>query len=248
MASLQRTPQANLPCPTWVWSNNSNVHVAKDRSWFGDDYVSLNSAINSMTGTLIEVIGIGTVDLPTKASPNRNGPRSHGTLRLRNVLHAPSIICNIIGSPVLDDYHVVTLVSGTSSGSIHRLSDSRRIAYFMPAPQAARFFQVRLSGPPVGPKVGPPPFDPFTKYLLRVEWPDSERKKHDNAQLLLLDKDIDEGPLRANENAWVKKHYGDEFKFLQAHGLSIFKEKDRAEGRIIVRNMISRNNEETSAT
>ncbi|RYC78982.1 hypothetical protein BFJ63_vAg18142, partial [Fusarium oxysporum f. sp. narcissi] len=197
---------------------SNKTSVAKDRSWFGDDYVSLNSAINSMTGTLIEVIGIGTVDLPTKASPNRNGPRSHGTLRLRNVLHAPSIICNIIGSPVLDDYHVVTLVSGTSSGSIHRLSDSRRIAYFMPAPQAARFFQVRLSGPPVGPKVGPPPFDPSTKYLLRVEWPDSERKKHDNAQLLLLDKDIDEGPLRANENAWVKKHYGDEFKFLQAHG------------------------------
>ncbi|KAG7408506.1 hypothetical protein Forpe1208_v011969 [Fusarium oxysporum f. sp. rapae] len=151
-------------------------------------------------------------------------------------------------TPVLNDYHVVTWVSGTSSGSIHRLSDSRRIAYFKPAPQAARFFQVRLNGPPVGPKVGPPPLDPSTKYLLRVEWPDSERNKHDNAQLLLLDKDIDEGPLRANENAWVKKHYGDEFKFLQAHGLSIFKEEDRAEGRIMVRTMISCDNEETSAT
>ncbi|KAI8404412.1 hypothetical protein FOFC_15907 [Fusarium oxysporum] len=269
MASLQRTHQANLPCPTWVWSNISNVQcvfpfrlapwlamqdrpsnktsVAKDRSWFGDDYVSLNSAINSTTGTPIKVIGIGTVDLPTKTSPNRNGPRSHGTLRLKNVLHAPSIICNIIGSPVLNDYHVFTSFSETSSGSIHRLSDGRRIAYFKPATQAARFFQVRLSGPPVGPKVGPPPFDPSTKYLLRAEWPDSERKKHDNVQLLLQDKDIADGPLKATENAWVKKHYGDEFKFLQAHGLSILKEEDRAEGRIIVRTMISRDNEETSA-
>lgn len=166
---------------------------------------------------------------------------------MKNVLHAPSIICNIIGSPVLNDYHVFTSFSETSSGSIHRLSDGRRIAYFKPATQAARFFQVRLSGPPVGPKVGPPPFDPSTKYLLRAEWPDSERKKHDNVQLLLQDKDIDDGPLKATENAWVKKHYGDEFKFLQAHGLSISKEEDRAEGRIIVRTMISRDNEETSA-
>ncbi|CZR49933.1 uncharacterized protein FPRO_16138 [Fusarium proliferatum ET1] len=247
MASLQRTHQDILPCPTWVWSNNSNVHVAKDRSWFGDDYVSLNSAINSATGTPIEVIGIGTVDLPTKTSSNRNGPRSHGTLRLKNVLHAPSIICNIIGSPVLNDYKIFTSFSKISSGSIRRLSDGHLIAYFKPATQAVPFFQVRLSGPPVGPKVGPPPLDPSTKYLLRAEWPDSERKKHDNVQLLLQDKGIADGPLKATEDVWVKKHYGDEFKFLQVHGLSIFKEEDRAEGRIIIRTMISRDNEETSA-
>jgi len=225
----------------------NNASVAKDRSWFSDDYVSLSSALNSATGTPIKVIGIGTVDLPTKTSPNRNGPRSHGTLRLTNVLHAPSIICNIIGSPVLNDYHVCTSFSKTCSGSIRRLSDDRLVAYFKPTAQAVRFFQVRLSGPPVGPKVGPPPLDPSTKYLIRAEWPDSERKKHDNIQLLLQDIDAADEPLKATESAWVKKHYGDEFKFLQVHGLSIFKEEDRAEGRIIVRTMISRENEETSA-
>lgn len=247
MASLQRSHQTDLPCPTWVFSNGSNVHVAKDRSWFGDDYVPLDSAFNSTIGPPTKVIGIGTVDLPTKTSPTRNGPRSHGTLRLKNVLHAPGIVCNIIGSPVLNEHNVSLSCSRNSSGSISQLSDGRLIAYFKPMTQAVRFFEVRLSGPPVGPKVGPSPLDPSTNYVLRAEWPDSERKKHVTMQVLFQDKDRADGPLTATEHAWVKKHYGNEFKLLQVHGLSIYKEDDRAEGRIIVRNMISCDNEETSA-
>ncbi|CEI61910.1 hypothetical protein FVEN_g2960 [Fusarium venenatum] len=88
MASLQRQDQANLPCPAWVWSNNHNVHVAKDRSWFGDDYVSIDSAINNGA---TQVVGIGTVELPTETFPHGNNPGSHGILRLKNVLHAPDI-------------------------------------------------------------------------------------------------------------------------------------------------------------
>ncbi|KAJ4263574.1 hypothetical protein NW762_006394 [Fusarium torreyae] len=34
------TPEVpDLPCPSWVYSPDSTVHVATDRSWFEDDYV-----------------------------------------------------------------------------------------------------------------------------------------------------------------------------------------------------------------
>ncbi|KAI7758836.1 hypothetical protein LZL87_013819 [Fusarium oxysporum] len=69
-------------------------------------------------------------------------------------LHAPSIVCNIIRSPVLNDYDVSTSFSKASPGSIYRLSDGRLIAKFKPVTQAVRLFQVRLSGPAVGSKFG----------------------------------------------------------------------------------------------
>ena len=42
----------------------------------------------------------------------------------------------------------------------------------------------------------------------------------------------------AEEKAWLKKNYGNEFKFLLAHGLKIFKEGDRDEGKAIVQAMM----------
>lgn len=39
------------------------------------------------------------------------------------------------------------------------------------------------------------------------------------------------------EEGWLKREWGGEFKFLTAYGLSIYKDKDRDEGRRIVRAM-----------
>ncbi|KAH7114902.1 hypothetical protein EDB81DRAFT_297151 [Dactylonectria macrodidyma] len=61
-----------------------------------------------MGGIQTPVVGIGTVELPVKRSPRATGPRSHGILRLRNVLHVPTGICNVIGSPILDEYDIHT--------------------------------------------------------------------------------------------------------------------------------------------
>ena len=46
-------------------------------------------------------------------------------------------------------------------------------------------------------------------------------------------------PLTSEEKAWLNEHWGGEFKFLAAYGLSIYKEEDREEGRRIVRGMMA---------
>jgi hypothetical protein len=46
-------------------------------------------------------------------------------------------------------------------------------------------------------------------------------------------------PYTAAEKNWLNVHWGGEFKFLQAYGLSIYDEDDREEGRRIVRAFIA---------
>jgi len=49
------------------------------------------------------------------------------------------------------------------------------------------------------------------------------------------------------EKNWLKKHHGNEFKFLQTMGLSIYKEEDREEGRTILRGFMKNDMEDTQA-
>lgn len=44
--------------------------------------------------------------------------------------------------------------------------------------------------------------------------------------------------LSYSEKQWLKENWGGEFKFLRAYGLSIHKEEDREEGRLILRAMM----------
>ncbi|OJJ43881.1 hypothetical protein ASPZODRAFT_891110 [Penicilliopsis zonata CBS 506.65] len=121
-----------------------------------------------MMGNMMEVVGIGTVELPTKTLPNLTGPDSHGTLRLKMVLHCPSARCNIVGVPITGDYGVI--VSGYvgasgHAGTVTGLSDRRPVAYFMPSVGSFPLLEVQLSEPPVGPVVGPSPFNPSQAYI-----------------------------------------------------------------------------------
>ena len=45
-------------------------------------------------------------------------------------------------------------------------------------------------------------------------------------------------PITQAEKKWLKNNYKDEFHFLRNHGLSIYKEDDREEGRLIMRAMM----------
>lgn len=82
--------------------------MARDRSWFGEDYRPISSRVGCIYvddgGS--PVIGIGTVELPTKSHPNKRGSAAHSTLRLENVLHVPSAVCNVVGGPIFDDHDV----------------------------------------------------------------------------------------------------------------------------------------------
>ncbi|OKO96460.1 hypothetical protein PENSUB_10635 [Penicillium subrubescens] len=191
-----------------------------------------------MVGNSVEVLGIGTVNLPAKISPTQTGPSSHGILRLKKVLHAPGVLCNIIGQPIVDDYQVTLSPGISSSGSITNLTDGRSVAYFKPM-RSARFWEVRLSGPPVGPKVGPSPFSSSGLYMIHAFWPDSERQRFAALPASRQSQATASEHLTLAEKAWVKTHYGTEFRFLRDYGLSIFKDEDREEGRLILRAIMS---------
>jgi hypothetical protein len=83
----------------------------------------------------IPVIGFETVQIRTKRSPGQYGCKSHATMKLKNVLHIPSLVCNIIGMPdsFLEDYKVKVSMRSTrtSKGTIMD-HDGRSIAYFSP--------------------------------------------------------------------------------------------------------------------
>ncbi|KAK7409166.1 hypothetical protein QQX98_008659 [Neonectria punicea] len=186
-------------------------------------------------GGKTQVVGIGTVDLPTKTDPTKTGPRAHGILRLKNVLHAPGLLCNIIGKPIADDYRIQDISSRPDqSGFIINRSNGRSAAYFKPLDRF-KFFEVRLSGPPIGPKVGPSPLSQQGIMLIHAFWPNSEREKFIALQAA---KAAATDGLTDVEKAWLKEH-GGEYRFLKNHGLSIYKEEDREEGRITLRAVMS---------
>ncbi|KAH7114157.1 hypothetical protein B0J13DRAFT_681628 [Dactylonectria estremocensis] len=150
-------------------------------------------------------------------------------MTLRNVLHIPTGICNVIGSPILDQYdiHTGSSVQNTKGTIIDK--QGRTVAYFDPHD---KFFQVRFSGPPVGPRVGPMPFDPSAMYWMNVRWADGEREKWEASR---AGQDLQP----AEEMQWLKKHWGSEFRFLASDGLNINKEEDREEGRSILRAILA---------
>ncbi|KAJ8107559.1 hypothetical protein OPT61_g8779 [Boeremia exigua] len=120
---------SNAPvCPDWVFLNNSNVHVAKDRGWF-KTYTPFDSALQHSIFTSpgdLPVLGIGSVEIPTKRSPNRSGVSSHASLHLKQVLHVPGFICNVIGSPLYDSEGYDVVIGGrgpTSRGVIKDRDD-----------------------------------------------------------------------------------------------------------------------------
>ncbi|KAM3516043.1 hypothetical protein MY11210_000325 [Beauveria gryllotalpidicola] len=172
-----------LPCPAWVFSPESNAHRAKDRSWFGDDYQTISSALSlqrrASDSLQLEVIGIGTVELPVKRRPDARGAQSHGVLRLRNVLHVPSGLCNVVGGrALLADYAV-----RRGPGGIREIADKNgggaAVAY-LHQPNArlgSRHLQVRLSGPPIGPRLGPSPFVQGESYSFGACWHDDAREQ-----------------------------------------------------------------------
>ena len=229
--------------------------VARDRAWFST-YTPFQTFANTLgSGNQLKALGIGDVKLPVKLFPNRSGPSAHGTLHLPNVLHIPTAICNIIGGPQAGEYDYMKLGGLENSGKDAEITtqDGQRLGYFV----SSRFWVLKLSGPPIGPVVGPSPFEPGTCYMIHAFWPDSERARWAAAQAGLSNLDhptnalnptLNKGnekneaallePYTKEEKDWLKRHYEGEFKFLAAHGLSIYDEEDRDYGRSIVRAMM----------
>lgn len=131
-------------------------------------------SISSVLEDGSRVVGIGTVDLPTKRTPSSSGVDGNTTVRLTNVAHVPGVICNILGLPVLGEYKFSTDFRNPSNGSIQD-KDDQPLAYFRKSSPTG-LLAVCLSDPPFGPKVGPSSLTGGS-YYINASWSNAEQQK-----------------------------------------------------------------------
>lgn len=104
----------------------------------------------------------------------------------------------------------------------------------------------------VGRPKGQSSLDPSGLYCINASWPSSERAKFRAHKEECQRRGEGQAGTSGNlpngsgvaaytdaERDWIKKHYESEFKFVLQHGLKMFDEGDREEGRRIVRAMMS---------
>ncbi|KAK4635405.1 hypothetical protein CLAFUW4_00001 [Fulvia fulva] len=93
----------------WIWSFDSNVHVANNREWF-TTFTPFESKISSTHNDLTHLVeGVGDVELEVRKivgdTKRATGPKN-SKIVLRDVLLVPSFVCNVMGNPVREDYDV----------------------------------------------------------------------------------------------------------------------------------------------
>ncbi|KAL8883164.1 MAG: hypothetical protein Q9192_007398 [Flavoplaca navasiana] len=229
----------------WIWSNTSNVHVANHRDWF-TSYTPFNSKVGSIVSGLgAEVVGIGDVDLPTKSHPTRNGAAYRRIIPLKNVLHVPSFFCNVFATNVLEGYGIELCHAGPTAGHIFSRPSGARVALI----DFSVLYRVRLCGQ----SAKQTSLEKDSLYYVNARWsPDERAKWQAHQQRDSIDqpgglqpannqqvpKTRDDLPFSKAEKKWMKDNYNGAFHFLQTHGLSIYKDEDRVEGRRILRAMM----------
>ncbi|RDL38144.1 uncharacterized protein BP5553_05577 [Venustampulla echinocandica] len=177
--AMSMSPHSPM-CPDWVFSNNSDVSIAKDRGWF-TSYTPFASRL--MNGDLA-VIGIGSVEIPVRLRSNRTDKR-HGTIRINEVLHVPTAVCNILGrGDFLDTYSISTL-----DGVKDKMG--RTAACF---DKEKRLFCLKLSGRPVGARYhANKPYTATEKAWLKQHYKDEYHFLQQHSLSIYKDEDREEG-------------------------------------------------------
>ncbi|KAK6354000.1 hypothetical protein TWF730_008420 [Orbilia blumenaviensis] len=117
----------------WIWSTQSNVHVANHRSWF-KTYISFDSK----TEEGVEILGAGTVELPVETN------KGVGILTLRNVVYIPSAKCNTLMTMGPGAQYGMEVDYSKSRGRIF-LDREKKGWAFLDCPNG-RFLRLRLVG------------------------------------------------------------------------------------------------------
>ncbi|KAF1925510.1 uncharacterized protein M421DRAFT_7779 [Didymella exigua CBS 183.55] len=236
-----KTPETDL-CPDWIYSDSSDVHIAKDRAWFTSYHV-FPSHVTSLyaIGAPIPVLGIGTIKLPVKAT--RGSFTSYGAspIELHNVLHAPTYFCNLLGRPLGAIYQISLGGSVHEGGRPNRgglALNGRQVTHFQPGPIS--FFSLAVLPPP-GTSFGPSAFRTGGSRAVSAHWPHAERSRwHAIPAHAALERDPlpDQPPYALHEMEFVNRRWGSEFRFLAQYGLGLLEERDRSEGRRIARALL----------
>ncbi len=228
----------------WVWSNNSDVHVANHLDWFTSDH-PFKAKVSMGFGPQVDIMEVGEVALPVKIHPKKTGRDSHSTLRLSNVLYMPNATCNILGD-LFDIGIGVQVGPGCPSGKLTNLTTGATAGLL----DRTKLFRLRLSGQsPIQSSL-----DKDSHYFIRANWSNSERQRWEAHKRQLPDVIADQDslstspqsrvpPYTNHETQWLKKNHLDEFHFLRMYGYSIYDEEQRAEGRLLVRAFMDDENE-----
>ncbi|KAL9597722.1 MAG: hypothetical protein Q9219_004979 [cf. Caloplaca sp. 3 TL-2023] len=221
----------------WIFSNNSDVHLANHRDWFVSYQPFITTVDSGFKNAGGQVLGIGDVELPTKTHPTRTGTAYQGTILLRDVLYAPSAFCNILGGPILAEHRgLMDFTDGTSKITVATTGACVGLL------DHSTLFRLRLRGQ----SAKQSSLDPKGIYFIRANWPPSERarweafraNKPQGRAAAPTKPNKDTQPLTEAERKWLKENYGNEFHFLRSHGLSIYRDDDREEGRRILRALV----------
>ncbi|KAF9690766.1 hypothetical protein EKO04_011015 [Ascochyta lentis] len=227
-------------CPDWIYSDSSNVHVAKDKAWF-TSYYPFQSSIGSIynIGAPTPVIGIGTVELEVKARPRSFWP---STIQLHNVLHAPNYICNVLGRPLASVYTISLGRSVHEGGPPFRgglFLSGRQVAHFQPGPISLISLAVAQ---PEGREFSQSPFKDKAAWVVSCHWDNAERVRWQALQAQAaqeLEPPKYTPTYTMRELEYVNEHWGTEFRFLTQYRLKIHEEADRSEGRRIIRALMA---------
>ncbi|KAK5674264.1 hypothetical protein LTS10_013002 [Elasticomyces elasticus] len=227
----------------WVWSEQSNVHVANHPDWF----VSFTCfETHTTSATNLKVLGIGDVELVLRTKLELKGQNKIGiglaTIVLRDVLYAPDAASNIVGSSLLADYDLSgtfrnTTIVDTESREVLGLLDYCGRKKLLLERQRPGKRNLRLDCAP----------------HFSVQWSEDERELWD-AHKLFREKSPKAGandhipPLKQQEKKWVKLNYGGKWEdnfaglktLLNSYGLLLTDAKDRQTGCLLVRTLMSK--------
>jgi hypothetical protein len=187
-----------------------------------------------MAGGSAEVIGMGAVNLATMSLPNETNPNLRGSLHLKNVLHVPAMLCNIIGSPMVENYNVISGPSSSDNSGQIMNEDGRTVAYFKPMNPGPKLYLVQLAEPPSGYQFALSPLHPNGLYLIHAFWSRVERQRFADLKAYGLTQAGVE-PLTEPEKIWFTRNHMSQDGILVAYGLEKNRREHREEARAIMR-------------
>jgi hypothetical protein len=153
-----------------------------------------------MGGSRMAVEGIGDVELRVR-KPQRDARPSYSVIRLKDVLYCPRATCNIIShrcSDLVDGYKFSYGESFTKDGIPVGLVDNPKL------------MKLRLSGQ--APNVTS--LDKNDDYMLSIIWPGEERRRWQREKTISEARAVNTSSYTEEEKAWLKQHWGGEFRFL----------------------------------
>lgn len=148
----------------WVYATASDAHVANHRDWFFN-YTPFASRTEVPNGSGMEVVGIGDVQLEVNTRRPVDGGGSYHSLVLRDVLHVPEALVNVVAAPEVEDF-----TSCRFGQNAEMTNPDTGVALLLDRP---KLYKLWLVGQPEGQTS----LDSSSAYWVNVMWSEAERAR-----------------------------------------------------------------------